>query len=400
MIEPRQDGPDARGSAIFGKALALPTAIMAVFAVFQSFGHFFLPIYFKEGLGFDGARIGGLFAALSLTSIISAFPIGLSSDRVAPKHLVTASLLMTAAACSAMAAARSFPVFLAVFVVFGISMNMLNIVLNAYLFKTAEAGDRSMKFGIFNAYKMIGFAMGMILGGVFLERLGFPAILLIIAVASTVLILPGLYLPPVSIQASSLRKYGEEILKPEPIYLFLWILLFTTHWGAENVSYSLFLKRELGLSLPQMGLYMTGEFAALVVVLLLLGRHYPKGSGVEALFMAGLVVSGAGHIGMTVHTVPLSFAFRIVHGIGDGVVMMTMFMGIARLFKVERVGGHSSLVLLGTMVGGFVGSLVYGPITETLGYAFPLRASGIVILVLVVVHLFWMRLRRSGETCQ
>lgn len=373
---------------------------MAVFAVFQSFGHFFLPVYFKEGLDFDGARIGGLFAALSLTSIMSAFPIGLSSDRVAPKHLVTASLLMTTAACAAMASTRSFPVFLAVFVVFGISMNMLNIVLNAYLFKTAESGDRSMRFGIFNAYKMIGFAMGMILGGAFLERLGFPAILRVIAVASAVLVLPALYLPPVSIQASSLRKYGEEILKPEPIYLFLWILLFTTHWGAENVSYSLFLKRELGLSLPQMGLYMTGEFAALVVVLLLLGRHYPKGRGVEALFMAGLVASGLGHMGMTVHAVPLSFAFRVVHGIGDGAVMMTMFMGIAGLFKIERVGGHSSLVLLGTMAGGFAGSLVYGPLTESLGYAFPLRASGVMTLVLVFVHLAWIRLRATPEAHQ
>jgi MFS family permease len=159
--------------------------------------------------------------------------------------------------------------------------------------------------------------------------------------------------------------------------------LFATHWGAEYTSYALFLREDLGLSKIAMGWYMSGEFGAILLTTLLVGKRLRGNGWMIPAAVAGLVFSGIGHIGMTLEPVPLSFGFRCLHGVGDGLIFLLFYVGIARLFKIERLGGNAGLLNLATLVGMVIGSLVFGPVGEAFGYAIPFWISGGLMLVLI-----------------
>ncbi len=82
---------------------------------------------------------------------------------------------------------------------------------------------------------------------------------------------------------------------------------------------------------------------------------------------------------------------RLVHGVGDGLMFLVTYYGIARLFAVERLGGNTGFVAMATMLGYVFGALVYGPAGEAWGYGVPLVASGLIALGLAAGLLLLLR---------
>ena len=98
---------------------------------------------------------------------------------------------------------------------------------------------------------------------------------------------------------------------------------------------------------------------------------------------------------MTYPHVYFSLFWRIIHGVGDGAVILVMYEGIGRLFHVDRVGGNASLIYLVTLAGSFAGALIFGPLGEKVGYGVPLASSGIITLLLLLVLVWWQRREES-----
>ncbi len=347
-----------------------------------------MPLYLQGTLGFSGQQIGFLYGALSITTIVTAFPFGLASDRLKARDLVALALVLLGGAIYVQSRVSKFSIYFLAFLTYGLGLNLFRIALDALLFKTvSERGGKS--FGIFNGSRMAGFTVGGLIGGLLLERLDFVFTLKTVAVFY--LLLLGLYpwLPktiPVHFRVASYR----EDFSRRPVILFaLWLLLFYLHWGAEFTSYGLFLKKGLGLSLSGMGLYMAAEFATVGLASLTGGLLLHRGISIEYLALAGLVASGIGHIGMVWPVVGISLAFRLIHGLGDGLIAVVSYVGIARLFRIERIGGNSGLITLSIMLGSFVGSLIFGPLGERFGYGVPLAVSGAVTLGLIPLALIY-----------
>ena len=61
---------------------------------------------------------------------------------------------------------------------------------------------------------------------------------------------------------------------------------------------------------------------------------------------------------------------------------LVLYIGIARLFEIERLGGNAGLMNLSTMLGFVTGSLIYGPLGESLGYGHPFWISGALTILL------------------
>jgi MFS family permease len=101
--------------------------------------------------------------------------------------------------------------------------------------------------------------------------------------------------------------------------------------------------------------------------------------------------SGLGHVGMVFEPVLLSCAFRFLHGIGDGVVLLVFYRGVATLFVAERLGGNAGVVNTMTMVGMVLGALVFGPLGEAFGYGVPLWTSGLLTMLLALPVLVLQR---------
>ena len=79
----------------------------------------------------------------------------------------------------------------------------------------------------------------------------------------------------------------------------------------------------------------------------------------------------------------MSFFFRLIHGVGDALIFVIFFLGIFRLFRIERMGGNTGLMNMTTMLGMVAGSLIYSPIGESYGYGVPIWISGVLTLLLI-----------------
>ena len=177
----------------------------------------------------------------------------------------------------------------------------------------------------------------------------------------------------------TLREYLDDLRGPGVVGFWVWLFLFSLHWGAEMTSYGLFLREDLGLTLTGMGWYMGIEFVIIAATCLWAGPRCDRGLDPRRLAMAGLVVSGLGQVFMCVPVLWFSVLCRALHGVGDGLIVIVMYLGIERLFDRSRIGGHNSAVNLVMMTGSFAGALASGPAGECFGYEVPLIATGVLV---------------------
>jgi len=126
-----------------------------------------------------------------------------------------------------------------------------------------------------------------------------------------------------------------------------------------------------------MGLYISIPIFILASVAFLIGRKLSKNPDFNNVLMLGLLLSGAGHIMMTYPEVYFSFIFRVIHEIGDAILLTVMVIGVGHLFKKKDIGGEGALFGLITILAAFFSSLAFGPIGEIHGYHIPLIVSGI-----------------------
>ena len=93
-------------------------------------------------------------------------------------------------------------------------------------------------------------------------------------------------------------------------------LFFALHFGAVQTYFSLFLKSYFNLNSLEMGLYMGIPILVTGPMCIFISRKTQKYKP-RYILLFGLLVSGLGHILMTVKILELSFVFRIIHEIAD-----------------------------------------------------------------------------------
>lgn len=367
--------PASRSSLWAGLIIWAQAAVMAAV-------YFFLPVHLKHQLQFSGLEIGALYAAASLNALLVTFPLGVAGDRYSLRLLLALTLGLSAFCLAALGYLETFWLYLLAFWGFGLGMHASRVVLDTLIFKTSGALG-IQQLADYNAMRMLGMVLGTVVSGWLFYRCGFQGALLLLALVPVGLM--GLLgkLPRLQVHFSPLRQYGLDFWQ-RPVRLFaLWLFLFCLHWGAETTSYGLFLQTNLGLSRPAMGGYMAVEFLVVALTAHCYGRFWYGRLAPFPLLALALATSGGGHILMTVPQVFFSVFWRAVHGIGDALIMVESYTMVARLFRVERIGGNSGLITMVSVAGTFFGSLVYGPLGAAYGYQWPLVVSGVLTLTLI-----------------
>jgi len=357
--------------------------LISIHAVVIAALYFFLPIYLQGSLSFSGAQIGLLYGVLSINSLLAAFPVGVVGDRYPARILTRLGLLGIALSLWGLAQAERFWPFLLVFFAFGLSLQLYRQSLDIMLFKENAVANSARRFGVYNAWRMGGMTAGILLGGISLSFLDYPQTFLLLGALLLLLLVLTWRLPLSRGQKNPLWQYGRDFLSGPVLFFVAWLFLFTMHWGAEGTSLGLFLKKNLGLGPLGLGLYLAGEFSVVALTAYLYGRYGAGRLSPFAILTLALATSGVGHILMTYPNLAWSFAWRAVHGIGDGLIMMITYTTIAHLFHVDRIGGNAGLISLATTLGVLTGSLIYGPLGASWGYEMPLIISGLTSLALI-----------------
>lgn len=367
------------------------------FSLVVGFATFFMPVFLRDSLHFSGAAIGLLYAALSLTSLASAFPAGVCNDRAGSRAPLLVAILAAACAVAGQALAHFLWLYLPLYLLYGLASNVFRISLDSLFLRHQ---NDSRRFGAYSAARLAGLGVGTLSCGWLLARLDFPLTLLLLAGFTLGLVLFLPWLPKSRGCPTRLAGYGEEFLgRPAALFFAAWLFLFTTHWGAEYTSYGLFLRHGLGLSLAGMGYFMTAQFAVVALAAWAGGRLLQAGVGADRLLTTGLVSSGLGAVLMATPDLHTAFVFRAVHEVGDGLLTVVVYVRIASLFGSQRIGGHVGMVQFVSTLGALCGSLVFGPLGASHGYAVPLGVSGLITLGLLPLLALWERRAVLGRAC-
>jgi len=358
---------------------------------------FFLPLFFKDELGFGGGEIGLLFALQAITIMLASAPAGLGNDWVTSRAMIMAGLLAQAAGLALMALVKDFGAYLPVFFVWSLGGGLFKVSLDVQLLKTASQEHRIKGVYRYQLSRYFGASVGALAAGYLLSRLPFSSAMLWGAATYALLALLAWGLPATMVAPSKLGLYKGELKKPKVLLMGLWLVLFATHWGAEMTCYGLYLQVDRGLELQEMGGYFAAEMFSIVLLMLWLLRKPDKEPDIRNLAIFGMVLSAIGQISMVFGPIWSSVLFRMVHGIGDGAIFLVFYLGVPRLFALERMGGHAGVVHFMSMAGTILGSLVYGPMGERLGYAVPMWVSGVVIALLAAILLLWRPGKAANE---
>ncbi len=345
---------------------------------------YFLTIFFKENLGFSGSQIGFLYSLGAFTGVLCSIPAGLLNDRLKSRTILIISALLMAAGYGGMAFFTAYLPYVAVYFIMSLAVATFKLSLDVAVLKGNNGPQTAEGIAGYHAFRYVGQAIGTFLSGYLLAIINFKYFLLAVAALSLIFIPMSLKLPNLTLDKVTLSDYAKELKNPKAIFMAIWVFIFTLHWGAEYTCYGLFLHHTLALTYREMGLYMGVELIVLTITVLIAMKYVDRPGMTGKFIILGLFLSGASLIGMTFTPIWLSLSFRAIHGVGDGLVFLVLFMGLVRLFEPERLGGVTGFFNFVQMGGTIVGSIISGYIGERFGWGVPFWSSGILCLILIV----------------
>jgi len=142
------------------------------------------PVLFTSaGLGIG--RTGLLVALYPAVWGLGQLVTGALSDRWGRKHLITAGMLLQAAALAVIAAADSFATWALASVALGAGTAMVYPALLAVVGDVAHPSWRARAVGVYRLWRDLGFAVGALLTGVLADAMGLrPAIWVVAAITA------------------------------------------------------------------------------------------------------------------------------------------------------------------------------------------------------------------------
>jgi MFS family permease len=338
-----------------------------------------LPVYFKQ-LGFSGIQTGIFFAIAMLAPLIFALPMGISTDRLTIPAILMGSFFLMALSRVGFLISTSFWVFCLFAFTGNLGGRFFGIAKDALFFKLS--GKQNVReVGIFQLGQFIAMGLGMLLGGILIQGISFSLVFLVMLIFNLGLMVAAYFLPAPGTMVIALAEYKKAVLTPRVLLITFAFFLHGVHGGAEQVAYGPFLNQVLHLNTRQMGLYTAIGFMFVGLGAYggsqILKRRWM--TNVQTLLYLGFILNGVFHVMMCVPVWYWSFPFRLVHEVGDGLILLAYFHGIAQIFNLDKIGGCASFISLWTTIGSMLGSLGFGYIGDVWGPQWPLILSGVVM---------------------
>jgi MFS family permease len=333
------------------------------------------PLYLL-GIGFNGWQIGAVTSLFAFAPLAFSFPVGWINDRFSIKGMIRGALALQGALYLLLSQVRGFLPLAVIFLLLGMGNNALDVSINSYFYKNGEEENPNRKYSRLVFWSNLGTAVGPLLGGALIAWSSFSVMF---AVFAGFLALLQVFAGPLRQGRFALvpiRAYGRDLIRKNTVLFSTMIFVIGLHWGVEGTVYSPFLKNNLGLTTLRLSLYVTLALAALALSSLFIGRIPFDLKLNKRLFTVSMLLSGAGLALMVIPLLPVSFAFRVIHEIGDGFLGALVVLFISRLFEKDSIGGSSALLLAVMTTGQMAGALLFSSIGYRFGLIYPFLIAG------------------------
>ena len=345
----------------------------------------FLPVYMKN-VGLTDAEIGTVLGLISISGLALMLPLGVLSDLVSPRRLVLIGGVIFLAYAFGILTVNKYWQFLLVAPLGGISAASFFIVLFALFLKTMGNGRMGKKMALYQCGMYLGFGAGPAIAGPLVRQGSFEPLLHSALAGSILLLVLILRLPDYPGIRLDLGGYRKDLLQPRTLLFLLLALVYATHFGAEQTSFTLLLKENLGFSTPRIGLVYLAIGFWMASLAPFAGHRCDARQSVRAFLLAGLVINGTFQI-----LTPLTSSFlsmvlvRLAHTTGDVFLILSMGLMTAAFFPEVRMGGNSAVVFAVRTCGVFAGNVGSGFINGAFGYPVSFVTSGGVIILFVLL---------------
>lgn len=380
--------------------LALSAARMAD-ALGNSILIIVLPLYVKEvaagALSLPtSALVGILIALFGLTGAVLQPLMGSLADRTGRRKLfVQAGLALVGAGVLAFAAASAFSHLVVIRLVQAVGLAMTVPASLAIMATATEQHTRGGSMGIFTTLRIVGFAIGPLLGGYLQVHFGFHATFYV----GAAFIFLSVFLVQVWVDAEEtdavpaagearapLRALDLSVMTPA-----LAAISVATFMMASSFSMMGPLENEFNARLDQTAIGFGVAFSALMLSRLLLQTPLGRLSdriGRKPLVVGGLLllVPATAWLGYVETTLQLVIA-RIAQGVASAGVAAPAFAMAADLTSPGVEGRQMSLMTAGFSLGIAVGPLIAGFLAATsFSLPFLIGAGGCAVGAGVIYH--------------
>ena len=354
---------------------------------------FLISLHFLK-LGFTGWQIGLIMAFYASAPLLFSFPTGWINDRFTIRRVIQVALILLILSIFLINWTSSYPVMAVLFLFLGAANNALDISTNNFFYKDLTAMDQNRKYGLVSFWLAAGMAGGTFKGGLITYFTDFRTMFLVYTVLLLFVLLFLRTAAEEIPQRVRLKEYKAGLLNRKTARFALLVFFVTLHWGAEGTVYSPFLQSRFGLNNLQTSLYISIPlfFMASAAYAFRLFRHNLEQN--RRIFLLAMAMSGAGLVLMTVNVLPLSFFFRIVHEVGDGLIGASIGVYVSRLFERKSIGGSTGLLTVFMTLGAMFGSLIFSTVGYRLGYHTAFIAAGVILLLNTIYG--WFIFRRES----
>lgn len=149
-----------------------------------------------DQVGLTLAQVGVLFSIHRLVRLPGNPLAGGLMDRFGRRRLFLAGTLLGALSTAGYAVSHGFLPFLIARVMWGCAWALINVGGMTMIIESAPAQQRGRLSGQYNAWVLVGYATGPLLGGFLIDKIGFSSAMLVCAGIQTVGLLPALVLLP------------------------------------------------------------------------------------------------------------------------------------------------------------------------------------------------------------
>ena len=298
----------------------------AVAFQFQSVGA--LSSLLVDALATDYAGIGTLIGVYMLPGIVIALPGGLLGQKFGDKRVVLVGLGLMAAGAVVTAAGASLPSAAVGRVISGVGAVLLTVLLTKMAADWFEGREMAIAMAILITSWPVGIALGLVSFGPIAERVSWPGVMIVTAVASIValLLMAVGYRRPPGAPVSTVRPSLRPVLTTRE-----WVLVSVVGavWAAYNVSYivlvsfapSLLVAR--GHSLSAAGLIVSLAGWLLIPTCPAGGYLVQRVGRADAVMLGSFAVSAAAMLALPSASAPALFfcVVAIAFGPAAGVIM-------------------------------------------------------------------------------
>ena len=347
--------------------------------------NFFLPVYMKAQ-GLTDGQIGTVFGLMSISALVLMLPLGVLSDLFPPRRLVFLGVCIFIFYAWQILTAEIYWQFLLVAPLGGLAGSTFFIVLYALLLKVIDKNQVGKKIAFYQSGMYLGLGIGPAIGGILIKEGGFGALLWGVLAGGLVVLILVLKLPQTDTIRLDLGGYKRDLHQGRIVLFLVLVFIYPIHFGVEQTSLTLLMKDTLGFSFTSIGLVylVIGMWMAFLAPFA--GHRFDTSQSLRALLLCGLAISGTFQLLTSLVTsLPSIVVVRLLHTVGD--VMMILSIGVmtAAFFPEARMGGNSAVVVATRTCGIFTGNLGSGFVNGAFGYSYSFAISGSIVLLFVIV---------------